>query len=97
MASVTLVFKLQDRTAYGNMDDGIFCAGWIWECAVREAGSTTQLLEFTNLKPIGKSSDEPKTMATAIALEPSFKYADRGDSESAEYSVFNLINGLGFS
>ena len=59
--------------------------------------STTQPFEFTNLRPIQSISDEPKTKTSATALKPSFKYNVQGDNETAEYSVFDLFHGSGFS
>ncbi|KAF8525308.1 hypothetical protein JB92DRAFT_3109036 [Gautieria morchelliformis] len=54
-------------------------------------------LEFTNLKPIQRCSDEPKIKASATALQPSFKYTVQGDNETAEYSVFDHFHGSSFS
>jgi hypothetical protein len=60
------------------------------------AGSTTQLLEFTGLKPVQRLSNELRTKTTATALKPSFKYTVRSDNKTAEYTVFDLFHGSGF-
>jgi hypothetical protein len=60
------------------------------------ATSTSQPLEFTNLKPIQSSPDKSKTKPSATLMRPNFRYTVRDDDETTEYSIFDLFHGSGF-
>ena len=60
------------------------------------AASTAHAPEFTNLKPIQSSSDEPKTKTIATALKLNFRYAVRDGHATTEYAIFDLFHGSVF-
>ncbi|KAF8519948.1 hypothetical protein JB92DRAFT_3288701 [Gautieria morchelliformis] len=84
-------------SSYHSYDDHDALVRYVYAVYYPESRAETQPCKFTNLKPIQRSSDEPKTKASATALEPSFKYTVRGDNETAEYSVFDHFHGSSFS
>ncbi|KAF8525303.1 hypothetical protein JB92DRAFT_2877227 [Gautieria morchelliformis] len=80
-----------------SYDDHEALVRYVYALYYPGSGAETQLCEFTNLKPIQRSSDEPKTNASTTALKPSFKYTVKGDNETAEYSIFDHFHGSSFS
>ncbi|KAF8479392.1 hypothetical protein JB92DRAFT_3133665 [Gautieria morchelliformis] len=84
-------------SSHHSYDDHDALVQYVYAMYYPESRAETQPCEFTNLKPIQRSLDEPKRKASTTALKPSFKYTVQGDHETAEYSVFDHFHGSSFS